>query len=65
MSADPVLEEFPIEMMEDADVVAKEWIQAQSAKEVVKKSKYTLKRQTRLSDLLETYPRCWIQCHTS
>lgn len=36
MSADPVLEEFPIEMMEDIDHVAKEWIQQQSDKEVVK-----------------------------
>lgn len=35
MSADPVLEEFPVEVMEDIDVVAKEWIQAQSDKEVV------------------------------
>lgn len=34
MSADPVLEEFPVEVMEDIDVVAKEWIQAQSDKEV-------------------------------
>lgn len=35
MSADPVLEEFPLEAMEEIDVVAKEWIQEQSDKEVV------------------------------
>ncbi|CAO0796471.1 unnamed protein product [Mucor circinelloides] len=34
MSADPVLEEFPLEAMEEIDVVAKEWIQEQSDKEV-------------------------------
>ncbi|KAG2234636.1 hypothetical protein INT48_003444 [Thamnidium elegans] len=34
MSDEPVLEEFPIEMMEDIDHVAKEWIQQQSDKEV-------------------------------
>ncbi|KAI9245195.1 hypothetical protein EDC94DRAFT_551354 [Helicostylum pulchrum] len=34
MSNEPVLEEFPIEMMEDIDHVAKEWIQQQSDKEV-------------------------------
>lgn len=39
MSNEPVLEEFPIEMMEDIDHVAKEWIQQQSDKEVVKKKK--------------------------
>lgn len=39
MSADPVLEEFPLEAMEEIDVVAKEWIQEQSDKEVV--NKYT------------------------
>lgn len=36
MSADPVLEEFPLEAMEEIDVVAKEWIQEQSDKEVVR-----------------------------
>lgn len=36
MSADPVLEEFPVEVMEDIDVIAKDWIQEQSDKEVVK-----------------------------
>jgi hypothetical protein len=35
MSANPVLEEFPVEVMEEIDVVAKEWIQTQSDKEVV------------------------------
>lgn len=45
MSADPVLEEFPIEMMEDADIVAKEWIEAQSSKEVVKPILQWEKRQ--------------------
>lgn len=45
MSADPVLEEFPIEMMEDADIVAKEWIEAQSSKEVVKPRLQREKRQ--------------------
>lgn len=35
MSANPVLEEFPVEAMEEIDIVAKEWIQAQSDKEVV------------------------------
>lgn len=34
MSANPVLEEFPVEAMEEIDIVAKEWIQAQSDKEV-------------------------------
>ncbi|CAO3652838.1 unnamed protein product [Mucor hiemalis] len=34
MSANPVLEEFPVEVMEDIDVIAKDWIQEQSDKEV-------------------------------
>ncbi|KAI8645157.1 hypothetical protein BD408DRAFT_412347 [Parasitella parasitica] len=34
MSASPALEEFPLEAVEEIDVVAKEWIQAQSDKEV-------------------------------
>lgn len=39
MSADPVLEEFPIEVMEEADAVAKAWIEAESSKEVVNDQK--------------------------
>lgn len=39
MSDEPILEEFPIEMMEDIDHVAKEWIQQQSDKEVVRSNK--------------------------
>lgn len=53
MPADPVLEEFPIEAMEEIDVVAKEWIQEQSDKEVVNRSIFSSKCQNW---------RCWLVC---
>lgn len=58
MSADPVLEEFPLEAMEEIDVVAKEWIQEQSDKEVVNKYTWVVqfkKRKNWLVEMLETY----------
>ena len=68
MSADPVLEEFPLEAMEEIDVVAKEWIQEQSDKEVV--NKYTCvvqskKKKNWLVEILETYQRCWLKRFTT
>lgn len=51
MSADPVLEEFPLEAMEEIDVVAKEWIQEQSDKEVVNKYTCVVQFKKKKTDL--------------
>jgi hypothetical protein len=53
MSADPVLEEFPIEAMEEIDAVAKEWIQTQSDKEVVNIAFRLPKCQNKKSTIIE------------